>query len=179
MNVMKRNRRSKPSIWGRTSWRTSISLLLSLCCLAATPAALASGEEQAGVSDEEPAPISEGDGAGDAAGAVRTPNVALARFTTSVENREPIDSVTFLSNHVHEVVFYSDLRDLSGTTVTHRWEYAGEVVAEVPFEVKGERWRVWSRKRLKPAQLGSWSVSIVSGDGEVLAAESFTYQETQ
>ncbi len=109
----------------------------------------------------------------------RVPHVALVQFTTGVENHEPVDAVTFLGNDVREILFYSDLRDLGGATVIHRWEYMGEVTAEVPFEVRGERWRVWSSKRLQPEQVGDWSVSVVAPDGEVLAVEAFSYQQAR
>jgi hypothetical protein len=104
------------------------------------------------------------------------PRVALARFTTAVENREPVDTVTFLENDAPRIFFYTDLRNLSGTTVTHRWQLAGEVMAEVPFEVGSDRWRVWSSKRLKSEWTGDWTVAVVQGDDEVLASETFTLQ---
>lgn len=103
------------------------------------------------------------------------PPSALAQFTTAVENREPIDQVTFVSNDVRKILFFSDLRGLAGRTVTHRWIYDGEVRAEVDFEVRGPRWRVWSSKELLEDWLGDWTVEIVTDDGEVIAAETFTY----
>jgi hypothetical protein len=103
-------------------------------------------------------------------------HVALARFTTAVENREPVDAVTFLENDATRIYFYTDLRDLSGETIVHRWELGGEVMAEVPFAVGSDRWRVWSSKRLLPAWTGDWTVAVVKGDGEVIASESFTFQ---
>jgi len=109
----------------------------------------------------------------------REPRVELVQFTTSVENREPVDAVTFLRNDVREILFYTDLRDLSGATVIHRWEYEGEVVAEVPFAVGGNRWRVWSSKSLDPDSIGDWTVSVVAPDGEVLAVETLSYQSVR
>jgi len=49
-------------------------------------------------------------------------------------------------------------------------------MAEIPFEVKGQRWRVWSSKNLQPGWLGEWTVSVVRSNGEVVASENFTYQ---
>jgi hypothetical protein len=100
---------------------------------------------------------------------------ALAQFTTAVEDREPIDQVTFVSNDVRKIFFFSDLRGLQGHRVTHRWIHEGEVIAEVIFEVRGPRWRVWSSKDLRPDWLGDWTVEIVTDEGEVIAAETFTY----
>jgi len=115
----------------------------------------------------------------------------LAQFTTGVENREPVDQVSFVESGVKRIFFFSDLRGLAGRTVQHRWIYNGKTIAEVNFEVRGPRWRVWSSKELLPDWIGDWTVEIValdSGDdhsddreegedegGEVIAAETFTY----
>ena len=100
--------------------------------------------------------------------------VALAQFTTAIENREPIDQVTFVSNDVQVVFFYTDLRNLEGQTISHRWLHNGIVVASVPFDVGGPRWRVWSSKKMLPDLIGDWTVEIVTTEGEVIAAETFT-----
>ncbi len=120
----------------------------------------------------------------------------VAQFTTGVENREPVDQITFVESGVEKIFFFSDLRGLAGRTVQHRWIYGGEIVAEVNFEVRGPRWRVWSSKELLPDWIGDWTVEIVTlnaadnadnagddgdgdgsedNDGEVIAAETFTY----
>ena len=100
---------------------------------------------------------------------------ALSVFTTGVENREPIDQVTFVETDVSRIYFFSDLRGLTGQKVRHRWSYQGEVVAEVEFSVGGPRWRVWSSKELRPQKVGDWTVEIVLENDEVLASETFTY----
>jgi len=147
---------------------------------------------QAPASEETPAPDTAPTQASDAAAAGDTlaaegtgaqelpdtarPHVALARFTTAIENREPVDAVTFLENDASRVFFYTDLRNFSGETVTHRWELGEKVMAEVPFEVGSDRWRVWSSKRLKSDWTGDWTVVVVKQNGEVVASESFTLQ---
>jgi hypothetical protein len=100
---------------------------------------------------------------------------AIAQFTTGVENREPIDQVTFVENDVERVYFFTDLRGLDGRTIKHRWLYNGKLMADVTFEVRGPRWRVWSSKKLLPDWIGDWTVEIVTAEGEVIAADSFTY----
>lgn len=102
--------------------------------------------------------------------------VERALFTSAVVDREPVDAVVVIENGQREVSFFTELRQLAGRTVTHRWEYAGEVVAEVPFEVGGPRWRVHSRKTLLPSQAGRWSAVVVDESGWVLHAEMFEYR---
>jgi hypothetical protein len=102
--------------------------------------------------------------------------VERAVFTTAVESREPVDQVAILPDTERQVFFFTDLRELQGRTITHRWEYQGQVMAEVPFEVKGPRWRVFSRKSLDPSQLGKWTVIIVDESGWPLRAAIFEYR---
>jgi hypothetical protein len=99
----------------------------------------------------------------------------LAQFTSGIENREPIDQVTFVENSAVRIFFFTDLRGLTGQTVQHRWIYNGETRAEVSFNVRGPRWRVWSSKDLMPDWIGNWTVEIVIESGEVIAAETFSY----
>ena len=100
---------------------------------------------------------------------------AIAQFTTGIENREPVDQVSFVKNHVRKIFFFSDLRNLEGERVSHQWSYEGRVIATVDFDVRGPRWRVWSSKEMKPAWTGDWTVEILKSDGEVVAAETFSY----
>ncbi|MFO8023875.1 DUF2914 domain-containing protein [Thiohalophilus sp.] len=102
-------------------------------------------------------------------------SVMRSAFTTRIENREPADNIDQLENDVQEVYYFTELRDMKGQTARHRWKYQGEVMAEVEFDVKGSRWRVWSSKRLMPDWTGEWSVSVVNAANEVIAEDSFEY----
>lgn len=107
---------------------------------------------------------------------VPTTRVALAQFTTGIEDREPIDQITFVENEIRKIYFYTDLRGFEGQTIKHRWLHNGTVMADVAFEVRGPRWRVWSSKALLPDWIGDWTVEIVAAEGEVIAAETFTHK---
>jgi hypothetical protein len=102
--------------------------------------------------------------------------VARAQFTSAVENHEPVDRVVTLSPPAEEVFFFTDLRNLEGRTVTHVWQYGGEVVSKKSFEVKGPRWRVFSKKSIVAGQTGKWSVTVVDESGWPLHVELFLYQ---
>ncbi len=105
--------------------------------------------------------------------------VARAQFTSTIEQREPVDAVTILSNNINKVHFFSELRDLQDQTVTHRWMFAGKVMAEVSFNVAGPRWRVNSSKALLPGWIGDWTVAVVDGSGATIAEYSFQYIEAE
>ncbi|MDY6979856.1 MAG: DUF2914 domain-containing protein [Pseudomonadota bacterium] len=102
-------------------------------------------------------------------------SVMRSAFTTRIEDREPVDNVAQLENDTQEVYYFTELRDMEGQTAKHRWQYQGEVMAEVEFDVKGPRWRVWSSKRFVPDWTGEWSVSVVNAANEVIAEDSFEY----
>ena len=123
---------------------------------------------EAGVVESDPAEETVGDGLA---------RVVLATFTTEISDREPVDDVTFLGNDKRVIYFFTDLRNMQGQTIRHVWSYKGTEMGTVGFEVKGARWRAWSSKQLLPAWLGEWTVSVLSPEDEVLATESFTYQE--
>ena len=103
------------------------------------------------------------------------PEVARAQFTTEVANREPVDALYTLGTDRTQVYFFTDLRNLSGHTVTHRWMYLGDVMAEVSFNVGGDRWRVWSSKQLDPGWRGDWNVVVVDDSGKVLHEDTLIY----
>ncbi len=98
--------------------------------------------------------------------------VARSAFTSSVEDREPVDTLQKMNAMEQKVYFFTELRDMEGQTATHRWELNGDVMAEVAFEVKGSRWRVWSSKNLQPEWVGEWKVSVLNSANEVISETS-------
>lgn len=101
--------------------------------------------------------------------------VARSIITTGVVDREPTNDLERVQPDTERVIYYTELRGMSDRTVTHVWRHAGEVMAEVSFEVGGPRWRVWSSKNMMPGWSGAWSVSVVDEEGNVLAEKEFTY----
>ncbi|AEF53579.1 DUF2914 domain-containing protein [Marinomonas posidonica] len=108
--------------------------------------------------------------------------VARAQFATDVIDREPIDDIGKVVKveygAIQRVYFFTDLRDMSGSKVSHHWTLDGEDMAEVSFEIGGDRWRVWSSKRLMPGFDGKWRVDVVQ-DGEVIESHSFDYVDDE
>ena len=103
-------------------------------------------------------------------------SVVRSAFTSAVEDREPTDSLETVSTEQNQLYFFTELRDMSGQTAKHRWEYDGKVMAEVEFNVKGDRWRVWSSKSFVPGWTGDWKVSVINGAGEVISEKAFSYE---
>jgi hypothetical protein len=89
-------------------------------------------------------------------------------------HRDPISSPIVVGpGREKRVVLYTELRGLAGETISHRWERDEQTMAVVPFQVRGDRWRVHSSKRLTPALRGSWRVVVTDSHGATLASRSF------
>ena len=94
--------------------------------------------------------------------------IARSQFTTAVVNREPTDNVIMLTNNSNEIYYFSELSNFKGHNVTHRWRYQGKLMAEVKFDVKSDRWRVFSSKKIRPDWTGEWLVELVDESGQSL-----------
>ena len=102
--------------------------------------------------------------------------VGRALFTIGVDNREPVDIVDSIDSSSHtSISFFTELNDMSGQTATHQWTYNDKVMFEKSFEVKSERWRVWTSKTLIPAWKGTWTVNVLDDDRAVVSSKSFEY----
>lgn len=103
-------------------------------------------------------------------------SVSRGQFTNDIIDREPVDQVISLQTDSNRIKYFTELNDLQGQTVTHRWEYNGSVMFEMSFDVGGPRWRVWSSKTLQPGWTGEWVVHTVDSEGNTLLSQSFLYQ---
>ena len=104
--------------------------------------------------------------------------VARSALTSEVQEREPVDRLDRVTGQHDELVYFTELRGMSGQTAKHRWEHNGKIMAEVEFDIKGPRWRVWSSKKLLPEWTGAWTISVINDAGEVIAQQGFTYEAT-
>ncbi|GAB3478758.1 DUF2914 domain-containing protein [Marinomonas epiphytica] len=104
--------------------------------------------------------------------------VARAQFATDVIDREPVDdigdTIKVEYGEIQRVYFFTDLRGMTGSHVIHRWKLDGFEQADVDFDIGGDRWRVWSSKRLMPGFDGTWTVEVIR-DGQVIESHSFEY----
>lgn len=101
--------------------------------------------------------------------------VTRSQITRDIKNLEPVDSVSTLTNDLTRVVYFTEIHDMAEQTVTHRWEYNGKIILEVPIKVGTSRWRAYSTKTLDPAWVGEWKVSVVDAAGGTLSVNTFSY----
>lgn len=104
-------------------------------------------------------------------------SVTRSVFTSQVTEHEPTDKLEKIPSINRSVTYFTELRDMSGQTAIHRWEFNGKVMAETKFNIAGPRWRVWSSKNLLPSWTGEWKVSVLNGLGDVISEDVFSYVE--
>lgn len=113
------------------------------------------------------------------AAAAPTGTVARAQFTTAINEREPADSVTNLSNDQTRVYYFTELKGFEGQKVTHRWEHDGKVMHEQAFDVSSPRYRTYTSKTFDPSWTGEWKVSVIDGSGATVSASTLSYTKAE
>lgn len=98
--------------------------------------------------------------------------VARAQFSTAIVDREPVDNLSQAPGSIEKVFFFSELTEMTGQTIRHRWIYNGNPVIDVSFAVKGPRWRVFSSKTMRVDTTGNWRVTVLNEADEVLESQS-------
>ena len=106
-----------------------------------------------------------------------TGSVSRAMFTSNVVNHEPVDTLTSVSKASGKIYYFTELSNMKGQKITHRWEYNGKVMAKVEFTVGSPRWRVYSIKSITPKQTGNWTVVVTDSNGNTLKTDSIDVTE--
>jgi hypothetical protein len=105
----------------------------------------------------------------------REEEISMAMFTTRISKRYPADDITSLDNPHQAVSFFSELKEMSGKKIIHRWFYKGQMEFEASFNIRANNWRIWSTKLLPQDMPGEWKVEIVDEDGKVLQVRKLNY----
>lgn len=101
--------------------------------------------------------------------------VAEASIATSVTGLVPDGVAESFSNDVGKLYCYTKVTGgEEGDTITHKWYYGEDVMAEVTLNVKSSEYRTYSSKNLMSQWKGDWRVEIASSDGTVLKTVNFT-----
>ena len=105
--------------------------------------------------------------------------VSRAQFTSGIKAREPIDNVkkTFYSDGLKSkrLYYFTELHGMKGDSIIHRWDHQGRTIANVTFDISGDRWRVYSSKNLPSSMKGQWNVVVTDASGNPLVSDSFIY----
>jgi hypothetical protein len=102
-------------------------------------------------------------------------SVANATFTSGIGDGAPVDFRQGFDTDTPVVYYYTEILDLHGQTVVHRWKLEGKVMQEVRIPVKRSRQAVWSKSEMQPDWTGNWTVEVVTERGEVIEMDNFSY----
>ncbi len=108
-----------------------------------------------------------------------TAEIVQSAFAMSIKNHQPVNVVQQLNNNISKIYFFTDMRNFQGQTLTHQWSLNGWVAQSIPFEIKGNRWRVSSNKSLKPRSKGTWTVKVLNEQGNIIKQASISYHKVQ
>ena len=105
-------------------------------------------------------------------------NISQAVFASSIADRQPVEIITEADDSLGKVYFFTNIRNLVGDTIIHRWIYQDKIKAEISFNIKGKRWRVWSSKNIWHTWTGTWTVEVVDQHGQVLLVKTIDFEKS-
>ena len=88
-------------------------------------------------------------------------------FTNAVENREPKEVLQSATKDCGQIILFTEIMNQNGKTVQHVWYADGVEVYTQAFNVKADRWRVWSAKSIQQAER---ITVLIYADDELIAA---------
>jgi Protein of unknown function (DUF2914) len=104
-----------------------------------------------------------------------TGSVVNATFTSQVADGAPVDFRESFDASTGVVYYFTEVLDLHGQTIVHRWKRDDKVMQEVPIPVQRQRQAVWSKSVMQPEWTGAWTVEVVNGAGKVIETDNFAY----
>ena len=105
--------------------------------------------------------------------------ITRAVLTSAIVHREPVDklnkSVT-APDKPKPLFYFTEIVDMKGSTLTHRWRHEGKVVADTKFRIDSDHYRVFSNKQMHAESKGNWQIEVLDQNGRTLQTAHFTYQ---
>jgi hypothetical protein len=107
----------------------------------------------------------------------KTTTVVRLILTSGIRNREPVDDLgTKIDGNIEQTIYvFSEIRDMAGQRLTHRWLLNGREVAKINLAIDSIRWRTYSRKTITPQMVGRWRIELLNSDGDLLTSHKFDY----
>lgn len=106
-------------------------------------------------------------------GALRITEMAV---TTKISRNNPIDAVRRINHRsVPALYCFTRIVNPSGeeAAIRHIWYRNGEVAGEQELQVRGKKWRTWSKRPIGRDSIGAWRVEALDSEGKLLKAVEF------
>ncbi|MCR4437501.1 MAG: DUF2914 domain-containing protein [bacterium] len=102
---------------------------------------------------------------------LRVAEIAICR---DIKELRPVGVDTRFSPQVGSLFCFTLIEGATGPQVVyHDWQYEGRTQISVPLSVEDQRWRTWSKKAIRPDQVGTWKVEVRDGAGRLLGEARF------
>ena len=101
-------------------------------------------------------------------------------FATSVDeqNRQPVDIDTVFSSNVGTVFCFTTIEGIQDSAqIVHVWYYEDQQKARIELDIKSDKWRTWSSKKIVENWTGKWRVMIEAPDGTILETRTFIIRD--
>lgn len=108
----------------------------------------------------------------------QTNRVVRAALTGTPRKHQPVQELTGelpASDVTKRFYFFTEVREVTSRLFTHRWEYRGKVVAQIPFSPSGKNWSGSSSKQIPTHMQGAWRVVLADEHGSELESVIFIY----
>lgn len=107
-------------------------------------------------------------------------HVARAHFSFEIKNREPVnivqETIPLKLGGIEKINFFTELKNLKGQSIRHVWFLNDKLVTEIKFNVRGNRWRVYSSKLLDKSAVGTWKVKVINEAGDIMKLAVIDYK---
>ncbi|WP_171695735.1 DUF2914 domain-containing protein [Methylomonas sp. ZR1] len=91
------------------------------------------------------------------------------------EPGEPIKSpLRVIPNQSREVFYFSEIKNMKGRSLFHRWSRNGQIVHQKQLDMKDKITKVWSSKILSAKDKGEWQVQLTDKKGKVYSEVNFS-----
>ena len=108
----------------------------------------------------------------------QTNRIVRAVLADTLRKHQPIQELAGnlpVSDVTKRFYFFTDVQDVASRRFTHRWEYRGKAVAQIPFTPTGKTWTGSSSKQIPTHMQGAWRVVLVDERGTELTSVAFSY----
>jgi hypothetical protein len=106
--------------------------------------------------------------------AAAEPVVSRAIFSTSLNEREPVNDLVTVPHGEKAIFFFTEILNADTTSVTHLWTYNDIEIARIKLNIGSDKWRTWSSKQIWHLTPGEVKVQVLDADNMILAEKTLT-----
>lgn len=97
------------------------------------------------------------------------------QFCKSVKNRNPVGADVYFSKYVDSLYCYTRIQNPGKKQeVKHKWYFEDKLMTQIRYNIKkSNTYRSWTRKTIRPYQVGKWRVDVLDASGSIIGSKNF------